>query len=42
MIKTNLKNYDIDDIPIDEIINDEDIDFDCRYFLKEMEIPKKY
>ena len=40
VIKTDLKNYDIDDILIDEIINDEDINFSCRYYLKE-EMPKE-
>ena len=34
VIRTNLKSYDIDDIPMDEIINDEDIDFSCRYYLR--------
>ena len=34
VIKTNLKKCDNNDIPIDEIIKDESIDFSCRYFLK--------
>ena len=40
VIKTNLKNYDNIDIPIDEII-DENVCFSCKYNLKEREIPKK-
>ena len=41
VIETNLEYYDGNDIPIDKIIKDEDIDFSCRYYLKEKEIPLK-
>ena len=38
---TSLANYSYADIPMDEIINDESIDFSCRYFLKEREMTRE-